>query len=436
MRHHGHDVVVYEKIRAFRRLGDSLGLGENALKLLKRWQATDELHTRLTSIGNSSETMQIRRWQDGQVLATQPLMDMAGRIGHRGDYHEAFLDGVREAGIPLWMGREVVQYEEPSATEGRTETTKTTEGRTQKRVVVVHFADGTTDWADLVVGADGIKSRARELVLGFADAPRSSGYSCFRAYFPGALLRDIDDAGTRQFVDHDCVNIWIGPDTHLVQNTLRDGEEFNWIVTRKIPTKEREQEMLAGESWFQPGDMDEVRRCVADLDPRIRKAVEATDACLDWIICYRDPLPTWVSSQSHQIALLGDSCHAHLPTSAQGASQATESAGVLAVCLSLANGDVALATRTYEKLRFGRIRQSQTNGEDLRDRWHNALKNIDEGVEIDPESIKIRNRWLYAFDAEADTRERWAEVSAIAAEELRAGKITPLCDTKPEKINK
>lgn len=431
MHHHGYDVVVYEKIRAFRRLGDSLGLGENALKLLKRWQATNELYTRLTSIGNSSETMQIRRWQDGQVLATQPLMDMAGRIGHRGDYHEAFLDGVRAAGISLWMGREVVQYEEPPpSTGGRTR--ETTEGRR----VTVHFSDGTTDWADLVVGADGIKSRARELVLGFADAPRSSGYACFRAYFPGSLLKEIEDAGTRQFVDHDCVNIWIGPDTHLVQNTLRDGEEFNWIVTRKIPTKEREDAMLAGESWFQPGDMAEVRRCVADLDPRVRKAVEATDACLDWIICYRDPLPTWVSSQSHQIALLGDSCHAHLPTSAQGASQATESAGVLAVCLSLAQGDVALATRTYEKLRFGRIRQSQTNGEDLRDRWHNALKNIDEGVEIDPESIKIRNRWLYAFDAEADTRERWAEVSAIAAEELRTGNITPLCDTKPERIDK
>lgn len=445
MRHHGHDVVVYEKIRAFRRLGDSLGLGENALKLLKRWQAEGSgLYDRLTSIGNSSENMQIRRWHDGQVLATQPLMDMAGRIGHRGDYHDAFLAGVREAGIPLHMGREVVAYEEPIP---RAQPEGTNEGRPQDAAngltstggrprVILRFADGTTDTADLVVGADGIKSRARELVLGFADAPRSSGYSCFRAYFPSQLLKDVGDEGCRQFVDQDCVNIWIGPDTHMVQNTLRDGEEFNWIVTRKIPTKEREQEMLAGESWFQPGDMDEVRRCVADLDPRIRAAVESTESCLDWIICYRDPLPTWVSAQSHQIALLGDSCHAHLPTSAQGASQATESAGVLAVCLSLAQGDVALATRTYEKLRFGRVRQSQTNGEDLRDRWHNALKNIDEGVEIDPESIKIRNRWLYAFDAEADTRERWAEVSAKVAEELRTGKITPLCDSQPERITK
>lgn len=67
------------------------------------------------------------------------------------------------------------------------------------------------------------------------------------------------------------------------------------------------------------------------------------------------------------------------------------------------------------------------NGEDLRDRWHNALKNVDEGVEIDPESLKIRNRWLYAFDAEADTLERWEEVSSLASRELQIGKITPLC---------
>lgn len=66
---------------------------------------------------------------------------------------------------------------------------------------------------------------------------------------------------------------------------------------------------------------------------------------------------------------------------------------------------------------------------DLRDRWHNALKNLDEGVDVDPESVKMRNRWLYAYDAEADTLARWDDVSAAVASELEQGKITPLCDT-------
>lgn len=328
MKHHGHDVVVYEKLPSFRRLGDSLGLGENALKLLRRWGG-DRLYHSLTSIGNQSEDMQIRRWHDGKILAQQPLMDMAGHIGHRGDYHEAFLQGVRDACIPINMGSEVVRFDEGSACAGRPSIT---------------FRDGTVEEADVIVGADGIKSRARELVLGFSDAPKSSGYSCWRAYFPGEHLKE--DPLCRDFVDHDCVNIWIGEDTHLVQNTLRDGKEFNWIITRKLS---HEADMEIKESWSQEGDLRDVLTHIVNLDPAIAAAIKKTPSLLDWKICYRDPLPTWVS-KSHKIALLGDSCHPHLPTSAQGASQATESAAVLAVCLKLAGQDqIPLAVR-FSKL--------------------------------------------------------------------------------------
>ncbi|KAI1323625.1 salicylate hydroxylase [Xylariaceae sp. FL0255] len=412
LKHHGHSTIIYEKVRSFRRLGDSLGLGENALKLLARWGG-QSLYDRLTKIGNQAENMQIRRWHDGKILAVQPLMDMAGYIGHRGDYHTAFLDAVTEAGIEIRMGCEVVGFVDEEG-----------EGRRPE----VLFADGTRVAADLIVGADGIKSRARELVLGFEDAPKSSGFSCYRAYFPGEDLKD--DPLCREFVDHDCVNIWIGEDTHLVQNTLRNGNEFNWIVTRKLS---HEADLEIHESWFQEGNLEDVLGVTSTLDPRIRAAVAKTpsDVLLDWKICYRDPLPSWISPRSHRIALLGDSCHPHLPTSAQGASQATESAAVLAVCLTLAARDgergVPVATRTYEKLRFARTRASQSNGEDLRDRWHNALKDVEEGVEIDPDSLKIRNRWLYAFDAEADTIERWDEMSSVVRKELKAGCITPLC---------
>lgn len=262
--------------------------------------------------------MQIRRWHDGKILAQQPLMDMAGYIGHRGDYHEVFLKAVRDAGIPILMDHEVVAFDEVKPS--------------------IILAGGREIEADVVVGADGIKSRARELVLGFKDHPRSSGYSCFRAYFRGSYLED--DPLCKDFVEKDCVNIWIGDDTHVVQNTLRNGKEFNWILTRKLSD---EKDMEIKESWFQEGDLNEVWRCIEGLDERIVAAIRKTPSCLDWKICYRDPLPTWVS-KSHKIVLLGDSCHPHLPTSAQGASQATESAAVLGICLKLAGkGNVPLA---------------------------------------------------------------------------------------------
>ncbi|KAG7292000.1 hypothetical protein NEMBOFW57_002030 [Staphylotrichum longicolle] len=366
LHHHGHEVVaVLDKVRQFNRLGDSLGLGENAYKLLARWGCNVK---EIQEIGNQAPTMKIRRWHDGKVLAEQPLMDMAGYIGHRGDYHDTFLKWVRERGIPIRMASDVTSYSDttpPSLT----------------------LASGETLTADVIVACDGIKSLARHLVLGARDDPVSSGYACFRAYFePSPAMRA--DPALNAFLGEDSVNFWIGPDVHVVQNTLRDDGD--------VP-----------ESWFQPGDMNEVRRLVTDIDPAIREAIKSTEQCLDWKICYRTPLPTWVSPKSHRIVLLGDSCHAHLPTSAQGASQATESAGVLAVCLGMVGRDeVGVATRAYEKLRFPRIRVSQTHGEDLRDRWHNVLKRVGDNVEIDPEMVKIKNRPLYAFDSEQDAKER------------------------------
>ncbi len=41
--------------------------------------------------------------------------------------------------------------------------------------------------------------------------------------------------------------------------------------------------------------------------------------------------------------------------------------------------------------------------------------------------MKMRNRWLYAYDAEKDAYERWGEMSSKVAEELKIGNITPLC---------
>lgn len=236
---------MLDKVRNFHRLGDSLGLGENAYKLLARWGCDIK---EIQEIGNQAPTMKIRRWHDGKVLAEQPLMDMAGYIGHRGDYHDIFLkwyarslsvfhcssqpssgqtvrdktDGiivpirVRERNIPIRMGCEVTSYDDSCPAPSLT------------------LASGETLAADVIVACDGIKSLARHLVLGARDEPVSSGYACFRAYFePSDEMRA--DPARNAFLAGDSVNFWIGPDTHVVQNTLRGGREFNWYASLPIP---------------------------------------------------------------------------------------------------------------------------------------------------------------------------------------------------------
>ncbi|KAL2815102.1 hypothetical protein BJX63DRAFT_430924 [Aspergillus granulosus] len=89
-------------------------------------------------------------------------------------------------------------------------------------------------------------------------------------------------------------------------------------------------------------------------------------------------------------------------------------------------GNVALATRVYEKLRFDRVRKCQRNGDDMRDRWHSALKRLDAGESLNPEDVMMMNRWLYPDDAEADTFQRWKETATVVERELEQGKIIPL----------
>lgn len=79
------------------------------------------------------------------------------------------------------------------------------------RAVAV-LADGRTRAADLIVGADGINSRCREILLGHKDPPTLTGDLAYRL-----LLNTEDmmkDSELRGFVEDPQVNYWIGPDAH------------------------------------------------------------------------------------------------------------------------------------------------------------------------------------------------------------------------------
>jgi 2-polyprenyl-6-methoxyphenol hydroxylase-like FAD-dependent oxidoreductase len=106
------------------------------------------------------------------------------------------------------------------------------------------------------------------------------------------------------------------------------------------------------ESWSFPGKLEDVYKVIDGWDPLVKAIVEKSPSLVDWKLVYRDPLPRWVSDQG-RIALLGDSAHPFLPTSAQGATQAMEDGVVLAVCLKEGGKDnVPDAVRAYQDIRY------------------------------------------------------------------------------------
>ena len=274
----------------------------------------------------------------------------------------------------------------------------------------VQLSTGEKIEGDLVIGADGVRSKARELVLGFTDAPKASGYAIFRSWFDADPIRN--DPRTNHLVkDGDSFNGWIGPDVHMLVTSIKDGQEFCWVLTHK---DDRDIE----ESWMLQGRREDALKVVADYDPICKAIVENTPEqnLVDWKLVYRDPLPRFVSDGGRTI-LLGDASHPMLPTSVQGASQSMEDGVAVAVCLRRAGKDnVPLGLRTSERLRYERVHKVQKTGEATRDMWH-KITDWD-AIKKNPEKIMLpRHAWILNFDIAEDTEARYDAV----AKEVQAG---------------
>ncbi|ORY09992.1 hypothetical protein BCR34DRAFT_588941 [Clohesyomyces aquaticus] len=398
----GHDPEIYESFPELKVLGDIISFGPNAGRIFHRWdngkitRAMRPLSIDLTNYG-----FNIHKYDTGEVMLNQrsPPRDETAPVfnGHRGELHEVVFRYAEELGIPIHLGVRVEKYWEDENGAG------------------IELADGTKISGDVVIGSDGVRSKARTLVLGYEDKPKSSGYAVWRAWFPNKDM--IADPETKQFCENgDTFNGWIGPDVHFLFSTIKGGSDCCWVLTHR-------DEHDIEESWSFPGHLKDVYKVLEGWDPMCKKIVSKTpeSVLVDWKLVYRDPLPTWVSgygglAPGHgRICLLGDAAHPFLPTSAQGATQALEDGVTIAVTLRKAGkANVRGALRAYQDIRYDRVRNVQKTGETTRDMWH---KTDWEEVRRNPEKIAFpREDWIFGYDAEKYTEEVAEEVIKKAGE--------------------
>ncbi len=196
----------------------------------------------------------------------------------------------------------------------------------QEKRVAVTFANGASDIADLLVGADGIHSIVRRIL--FPDIqPRYSGYTAWRGIANG-------DAPT-------VFETW-GSGTRFGIVPLQR-ERIYWFATQNtragaiVPPEERRERLLAiFGAWHPP-----IPQLIADTPPEKILHNDIYDIA---------PFRTWSRGRA---LLLGDAAHPTTPNMGQGACMAIESANVLAT--ELAKGDaVEAAIARYESQRMPR----------------------------------------------------------------------------------
>ncbi|KAF2122594.1 hypothetical protein BDV96DRAFT_593117 [Lophiotrema nucula] len=393
----GHTPVIYEAFPSLKILGDIISFGPNAGRIFHRWSNGDITRKmRPLSIDLTNYGFNIHKYDTGEIVTNQrtPPKDETAPVfnGHRGELHEVVFDYAKSIGVQINLGHRVENYFETSESAG------------------IILDDGTKVEGDVVIGSDGVRSKARTLVLGYEDKPKSSGYAVWRAWFSNKDM--MADPLTRQFCENgDTFNGWIGPDVHFLFSTIKGGSDCCWVLTHK-------DEADIAESWSFPGYLKDVYKVLEGWDPMCRRVVEKTpeEVLVDWKLVYRDPLPTWVSGYGSapghgRICLLGDAAHPFLPTSAQGATQALEDGVTMAVLLRKAGkANIKGALRAYQEVRYDRVRKVQKTGETTRDMWHKADW---DKVKENPESIQFpREDWIFAFDAEQHAEEVGDEIIA------------------------
>ena len=319
LRHFGIDAQVYEQAQGFARIGAGIQMMPNSMKVLRKIGIEQRL--RLVSFAPHSHLNRV--WDTGEVTRELPMPESLYGAPylcmHRADLHNALLSAVPSEAIHL--DKKLVGLDQ-------------TAGH-----VVLAFADGTRALADAVVGADGVHSVVRDIIIG-PDAPIHKGRIAYRAVFPSALMngRDIGLSRTK----------WWGIDRHIViyyTNTARS--EIYFVTSVPEPA-----EWLTRESWSAKGDVRELRQAYEGFHADVRAVLEACPDCHKWAILEREPLARWSEGR---VVLLGDACHPMTPYMAQGAASAIEDAAVLARCLDASKGgDVEGAFQRYEAHRKGR----------------------------------------------------------------------------------
>jgi salicylate hydroxylase len=191
---------------------------------------------------------------------------------------------------------------------------------------VARCADGSSYTADILIGADGLRSKVRGLIS--SDEPVCAEYVAYRGTLPMSEMH--------QHAGLDNVVMWVGPDMHFVQYPVRRGELYNQVAVFRSPT-------------YRPDSDD--WGTVAEFDSHFSQACEYVRNCAKlmwrdrrWPMYDREPILSWTRNR---VTLLGDAAHPMLQYIAQGACQAIEDADCLADCIA-ADADPARALSTYE----------------------------------------------------------------------------------------
>ncbi|MFF7143171.1 FAD-dependent oxidoreductase [Streptomyces nodosus] len=305
----GAEVDVYEQANQIREVGAGIGLRPVTMNRFRQWGIFDAI----AKVTSPSEYFEILTATGDPIMKeTWPVDGEQTRthLIHRGDFIDALLGVLPEGMVHLGHRLESIEDKGDGS--------------------VLTFAGGKTVEADLVVGADGIKSVVRGQLFS-EKGPVFSGEHAYRAVIPV-------DAAHGMVVD-DNLRMYIGKGTKIYLLPLRHRSQVSFDITALCPDG----------TWNPQVTKDDMLKTVEGFDERLVSITRDLD--MDTVniraVYDIDPVDMW---HSDSVVLVGDAAHSMLHHQGQGANSAIEDGGALADALRQADS-VKEALALYQATR-------------------------------------------------------------------------------------
>ncbi|KAI9815138.1 MAG: hypothetical protein M1827_002981 [Pycnora praestabilis] len=390
----GHKVTILEQAPQLGEIGAGIQIPPNSSRILKRWGLLEKIE----SYSVRPRDFILRSYRDGKVLSKQNMVPFAEEVYgvpylhiHRADYHKTLVEAAEEAGVVMRLGSTVtkIDFEKPS----------------------VHLKDAGEFNADIILGADGLKSICREALVGHPDPPHFTGDLAYRIIVKAEDMKK--HADLVDLAEKPAINYWMGPDGHAVCYLLKGGGLYNIVLI--CPDNLPEMVNTA------KADLQEMRDFFDKWDPRLKTLLSIVQETSKWRLQNSEEMHSW-SHPSGKFALLGDACHATLPYLAQGAAQAVEDGAILGALFLKIEKKTQLQDLLviYESLRKSRTTRVVKGSTALRDIFH--MHDGDRQRERDRQLLEeepfegfpnrwkdpVFQKWLFGYDAQREVEEAWA----------------------------
>ncbi|KAJ7724174.1 hypothetical protein DFH07DRAFT_855076 [Mycena maculata] len=329
---------VFEAAPKFDEVGAGVGIGPNALRALKGIGVLDAVLARLDRDDRTARRMLYLSGTGAheEVYDYNNSSEFTDADTGLGMYRPAFLDAL----LPL-MDPKTAHFNKRCTS---IETLDTGDYR-------LHFADGTTHDAGLVIGADGIKSTSRNAVVGERKVLQFTNTVAYRGLVPrDTLLQDGLKSDLSQRVHN-----FVGIDKHIIVFPIQSGKIINIVAFSTDNSVPPGSVAVAG-PWVQSVPQQELLDTYAGWGPDAQLLLKYMKTPSKWFIHTLTPLDTFVCGR---IALVGDAAHGMTPHLGSGVGQGFEDVFVL--CQLLGHPTTTKANLEEVLKAYDTIRQPRAN---------------------------------------------------------------------------